>query len=77
MLLLHYFVKFRRNIKILDMYIKKNFLKLSVVILHFWVFIDFYSKQKRFMTERNPKNIIFKLIKPYFKVFTISIYILC
>lgn len=77
MLLLYYFVKFRRNIKILDMYIKKNFLKLSVVILHFWVFIDFYSKQKRFMTERNPKNIIFKLIKPYFKVFTISIYILC
>lgn len=77
MLLLYYFVKFRRNIKILDMYIKKNFLKLSVVILHFWVFIDFYSKQKRFMTERKPKNIIFKLIKPYCKVFTISIYILC
>lgn len=77
MLLLYYFVKFRRNIKILDMYIKKNFLKLSVVILHFWVFIDFYSKQRRFMTERNPKNIIFKLIKPYCKVFTISIYILC
>lgn len=59
MLLLYYFVKCWRNIKILDMYEKINFPKVCVFTTFVYISEFFYwliSKQNRFMTKKAHKE---------------------